>query len=64
MAALCVAAPVVLAAQEKPNILFLFADDPCFQTIHRLGGREVITPNLDRLVKAGTSFTHTYNLGS
>jgi choline-sulfatase len=45
-------------AEDRPNIVFLFADDQCFDTIHRLGNREVRTPNLDRLDKAGTTFTH------
>ena len=49
---------------ERPNILFIFADDQCFDTINRLGNREVQTPNLDRLVKSGTTFTHAYNMGA
>lgn len=50
-------------AAEKPNILFLFADDQCFDTIHALGNSEIQTPNLDRLVRNGTTFTHAYNMG-
>lgn len=50
-------------AAEKPNILFLFADDQCFDTINALGNKEIQTPNLDRLVQNGTTFTHTYNMG-
>jgi arylsulfatase A-like enzyme len=49
---------------NKPNILFIFADDQAFETIHALGCDEVETPNLDRLVKRGTTFTHAYNQGS
>ena len=49
---------------EKPNILFIFADDQCFETIHSLGNAEIETPNLDRLVSGGTTFTHAYNMGS
>lgn len=49
---------------EKPNLLFIFADDQCFDTIRALGNEEVETPNLDRLVAGGTTFTHTYNMGS
>ncbi|MCA8997630.1 MAG: sulfatase-like hydrolase/transferase [Planctomycetaceae bacterium] len=52
-----------LAAEQKPNILFLFADDQCYDTIHALGNEEIETPNLDRLVKDGTTFTHCYNMG-
>jgi arylsulfatase A-like enzyme len=51
-------------AIQKPNIVILFADDQRFQgTIHALGGREVITPNLDKLVNEGVSFTHSYIMG-
>lgn len=50
--------------ERKPNILFILTDDQAYQTIHALGQREISTPNLDSLVAAGTSFTHTYNMGS
>ena len=52
-----------LPAAEKPNVLFLFADDMAFDTIHALGNEEIETPNLDRLVKRGTTFTRAYNQG-
>lgn len=51
------------AAEKKPNVLFLFADDQAYDTIHALGNDEIETPNLDRLVKGGTTFTHAYNQG-
>ena len=49
---------------EKPNFLFIFADDQCFDTINALGNHEVETPNLDRLSEYGVTFTHAYNQGS
>ena len=49
---------------QKPNILFLFADDQTYQGVHALGNQEVITPSLDKLVEAGVTFTHTYNMGA
>lgn len=52
------------ADQTPPNIVFIFADDQCFETIQALGNKEVETPNLDRLAKRGTTFTHAYNMGS
>jgi len=55
---------VTLSAAEKPNILFLFADDQCFETIGALGLTDIETPNLDRLVERGTTFTRAYNMGS
>jgi choline-sulfatase len=53
----------MLSAADKPNILFIFADDHAYDTIHALGYDEIQTPNLDRLVKSGMTFTHTYNQG-
>ena len=50
--------------QKKPNILFIFADDQCYETIRELGLTDIDTPNLDRLTKAGTTFTRAYNMGS
>ncbi|MCF6334002.1 MAG: sulfatase-like hydrolase/transferase [Draconibacterium sp.] len=48
---------------EKPNILFIFADDQTYLGVHALGNNEVITPNLDKLAESGVTFTHTYNMG-
>ncbi len=48
----------------KPNVLFIFADDQCFETLHALGCDEIQTPNLDRLIRNGVTFTHTYNQGA
>jgi choline-sulfatase len=47
----------------KPNILFIFADDQTYESIHVLGNEEIETPNLDRLVRSGTTLTHAYNMG-
>ena len=58
------ATTVSLGAAEKPNVLFLFADDQCYETIAALGHTDIDTPNLDRLVQRGTTFTHAYNMGS
>ena len=49
---------------EKPNIVFLFTDDQTYTSIHALGNEEIITPNFDRLVNQGTTFTNAYNMGS
>ncbi len=52
------------AEKQKPNILFIFADDQAFDTINALGYTEVETPNLDRLARNGVTFTHAYNMGA
>lgn len=51
-------------AERKPNILFIFADDQSYESIGAYGLTEVKTPNLDRLVESGLSFTHAYNMGA
>ncbi|MCK4563393.1 MAG: sulfatase-like hydrolase/transferase [Verrucomicrobia bacterium] len=58
------AAQFALAKQDKPNILFIISDDQCYETIREFGLVDIDTPNLDRLVKHGTTFTHAYNMGS
>jgi len=45
---------------QKPNVVFFFTDDQRFDTIHALGNHEIITPNIDKLVKTGTTFTHAH----
>ncbi len=52
------------APASRPNVLFLFADDYTFDAIRALGESGIETPNLDRLVARGTTFTHAYNMGS
>jgi choline-sulfatase len=52
------------AAQDKPNILFIFADDLTYESIRAHGMLDIDTPHLDTLVEQGTSFTHAYNMGA
>ncbi len=52
-----------VAADERPNILFLFADDQRADTIAAWGNEHITTPNLDALAKRGMSFRSNYNLG-
>ena len=48
---------------KRPNILFIVTDDQRFDTIRALGNGEIHTPNLDRLVRRGTSFTCAHIAG-
>ncbi|WP_319268480.1 sulfatase-like hydrolase/transferase [uncultured Draconibacterium sp.] len=45
---------------EKPNIIIIYTDQQRYNTIHSLGNEFIKTPNLDKLVKSGTAFTHTF----
>jgi arylsulfatase A-like enzyme len=49
---------------RPPNIVFLLSDDQRFDTVAALGNRHIKTPNLDRLVHGGFTFTHTFCMGS
>lgn len=49
---------------EKPNIIFLFADDQAYTTVGALGNDEIKTPNLDQLCETGITFTNAYNMGA
>lgn len=48
----------------RPNFLFIIADDLAWRTIGSLSNQEVHTPNIDRLVASGTTFTHCFHQGS
>jgi arylsulfatase A-like enzyme len=50
----------IIAAQEKPNIVFLFSDDAGYADFGFQGSTEIITPNLDKLAKSGVKFTQGY----
>jgi len=60
---LLVCFPLRFTAAEKPNILFLFADDMTWKAVRSIGHEDIDTPNLDRLASRGTTFTHAYNPG-
>lgn len=50
--------------KEKPNVLFIFADDQTFESLNCLNNSEIKTPNINRLKKRGVVFTHAFNQGS
>ena len=52
------------AQAEKPNIVFIFADDQTFESLGSLNNNEIHTPNLDRLQEMGVTFSHAFNQGS
>ncbi len=49
--------------KDKPNIVFIYADDQTFSALGSLGHPIVKTPNLDRLAEQGTIFSNAYNQG-
>jgi len=49
---------------QRPNFLFLIADDLTYRSIRAINNREVHTPHLDRLAGSGCVFTHCFHQGS
>ena len=60
MAAAQARAPAATAAQRRPNIVLIVADDLGFSDLGCYGG-EIKTPNLDALAARGLRFTQFYN---
>jgi len=58
------AAPARAQNRKRPNFLFLIADDLTYRAIHGLNNPEIETPNLDRLMQRGCTFTHCFHQGS
>lgn len=52
------------SGNEKPNILFILADDLGWGDLSCYGNRKFRTPNLDKLAKEGILFTQYYQAGS
>jgi arylsulfatase len=46
---------------DRPNILFVMTDQQRYDTIAALGNPLIWTPNYDRLVRRGVSFTNAYS---
>ena len=46
---------------SHPNILFIMTDQQRYDTIAALGNELIYTPNYDRLVQRGVSFTRAYS---
>jgi len=48
------------ATAERPNIIFILADDMGYGDLAYYGNQYIQTPNIDRLARTGTSFTQAY----
>lgn len=49
-----------LAAQQKPNVIFIYADDLGKGLLSAYGQKQYTTPDIDKLVKQGISFNRAY----
>lgn len=50
-------------SQDKPNVIFILADDLGYMDVSYNGSTYYETPNLDALAKRGMKFTHAYAAG-
>lgn len=65
LAAMLLPAGARVQEPERPlSVLFLLSDDQRADTIAALGNDRIQTPNLDRLVEGGFSFSRAYCMGS
>ncbi|MFZ9992631.1 MAG: sulfatase-like hydrolase/transferase, partial [Opitutales bacterium] len=53
-------APLASVAADKPNVIFILADDLGAHDLRCTGSTFYETPNLDRLARRGTRFTQAY----
>ena len=49
-----------LAADRKPNIIFVLADDMGYGELGCFGQKLIATPNIDRMAAEGIKFTRFY----
>lgn len=65
LAGACLAVSTVAgAADQPPNILFIFADDLAYDALGTTGDGSVQTPHLDKLRDQGCCFEQVFNPGS
>src|SRR4051795_4987895 len=61
---LLLAGAATAAEPARPNVVFILADDLGWGDVGCYGNRDIKAPNLDRLARQGTLFTHFYVTGS
>jgi len=59
----CTAAENIRAPKDKPNIIFIMADDLGWQDVGYVGAKLFETPNIDKLAAEGISFSRAYSSG-
>ncbi|MDE7443916.1 MAG: sulfatase-like hydrolase/transferase, partial [Muribaculaceae bacterium] len=60
IAGLTLLTPVIAHAADQPNIIYIFTDQHTAKAMSCAGNRDVSTPNIDRLAKAGIRMTNAY----
>ncbi len=60
LAALLILLPAAMSAAEKPNIIYILADDMGYADPGFNGGKDIKTPNLDQIARGGTILKSFY----
>jgi arylsulfatase A-like enzyme len=58
--AFSLSALTAMAAENRPNIIVILADDLGYSDVGCFGAKEIETPNLDRMAREGRRFTDFY----
>jgi arylsulfatase A-like enzyme len=53
--------PILSAGYQKPNIIFIMADDLGYADLGCYGQEQILTPNIDQMCKEGKKFTRHYS---
>ena len=59
----CVVPQTGKGQTQRPNILLIVSDDVGYADIGSYGGRDIPTPNIDRVAREGIRFTNAYVSG-
>ena len=51
---------VIIAQQNKPNIIVILSDDAGYADFEKYGDKEIPTPNINKLSEEGVRFTNAY----
>lgn len=49
-----------ISAQVKPNVIIIYTDDQGSVDLNSYGAKDLVTPNMDKIVKGGVHFTQFY----
>lgn len=52
--------PLTMAAQQRPNIIYIMTDQQCSRAMSCAGNTDLKTPAMDRLAANGVRFTNAY----
>jgi arylsulfatase A len=58
---LLITSPLIIAEQQKPNVLLILIDDLGWQDLQCYGSTFYETPNIDKICSEGMMFTNAYS---